>query len=162
MKPAIQPKGSTVPCRIGAHRRGVRPSLRSQGFTLLETMVALVIFTGAAMALYGLFNTNLITLARAHDVSRQMPAVRHAIEYLSSINPREEDAGRLDMDGLNVVWTAKLLQPARQSQTVTGGRGYYEVGLYEVEFTMMSERGRSLGTWRMRVVGYEKVREPEL
>ena len=161
-QPAIQPKGSTAPGRIGAHRRGVRPSFRSQGFTLLETMVALVIFTGAAMALYGLFNTNLITLARAHDVSRQMPAVRHAIEYLSSINPREEDAGRLHMDGLNVVWTAKLLQPARQSQTVTGGRGYYEVGLYEVEFTMMSERGRSLGTWRIRVVGYEKVREPEL
>ena len=161
-QPAIQPKGSTAPGRIGAHRRGVRPSFRSQGFTLLETMVALVIFTGAAMALYGLFNTNLITLARAHDVSRQMPAVRHAIEYLSSINPREEDAGRLDLDGLNVVWTANLLQPARQSQTVTGGRGYYEVGLYEVEFMIMSERGRSLGTWQIRVVGYEKVREPEL
>ena len=129
------------------------------GFTLLETMVALVVFAGAAMALYALFNTNLIALARAHDVSRQMPAVRHAIEYLSSINPREEGDGTFEIDGIDVAWSANLLQPVRQSQSVTGGRGYFELGLYEVEF-MMSERGRPMGTWQMRIVGYEKVREP--
>ena len=133
---------------------------RSEGFTLLETMVALVIFTGAAMALYALFNTNLIALVRVHDVTRQVPAARYAIEHLSSINPREEGSGQIELDGLNVVWSARLLQPARESQTVTGGRGYYEIGLYEVEFSMI--RGeRSLGTWRMRVAGYEKVREPD-
>ena len=124
-------------------------------------MVALVIFAGAAMALYGLFNTNLISLARAHDVSRQTPAVRLAIEHLSSINPLEQGDGTIELDGLDVVWSATLLQPARQSQTVTGGRGYFEVGLYEIEFAV-NERGRSLGTWRMRAVGYRKVREPEL
>ena len=144
----------------GFARRG-RRVIRSQGFTLLETMVALVIFAAAAMALYGLFNTNLIALARAHDVSRQVPAVRHVIEHLSSINPREEDAGRIELDGLRVTWSSKLLEPVRQSQDLTGGLGYFEVGLYEVEFTL-HDAERSLGTWRMRVVGYEKVREPYL
>ena len=75
-------------------------------------MVALVIFTGAAMALFALFNTNLIALARVHDVTRQMPAARQAIEHLSSVNPREQDSGRIEIDGLDVVWTAKLLQPS--------------------------------------------------
>ena len=135
--------------------------LRSRGFTLLETMVALVIFAAAAMALYGLFNTNLIALARAHDVSRQVPALRHAIEHLSSINPREEGAGRIELDGVLVTWTSKLLEPARQSQSATGGMGYFEVGLYELELTMRAG-GRSLGTWRMRSVGYEKLRDPSL
>ena len=134
---------------------------RSRGFSLLETMVALVIFAAAAMALYGLFNTNLVALARAHDVSRQVPAVRHAIEHLSSINPREEGAGRLVLDGVQVAWSAKLLEPVRQSQSPTGGMGYFEVGLYELEFTMRAG-GRSLGTWRMRSVGYEKAREASL
>ena len=142
-------------------RKRLGHSRRQQGFTLLETMVALVIFTGAAMALYGLFNTNLIALVRVHDVSRQMPAVRHAIEYLSSINPRETDAGQFEFDGVKVAWSATLLQPVRQSQNVTGGRGYFEVGLYEIEF-VMSERGRPLGTYQMRVVGHKKVREPGL
>ena len=139
----------------------MRSTTRSQGFTLLETMVALVIFTGAAMAVYALFNTNLVALARAQDVSRQILAVRHSVEYLSSINPREEREGRIDLHGVDIVWASRLLQPVRQSQTATGGRGYYEIGLYEIEFAI-SDRGRSLGTWRIRAVGYEKVREAEL
>lgn len=143
-------------------RRRSGSGIRPNGFTLLETMVALVLFTGVAMALYGLVNTNLIALARAHDVSRQIPAVRHAVEYLSSINPREEDGGSFDLDGIDVAWSARLLQPVRQSQNTTGARGYFELGLYEVEFTV-SERGRPIGTWRLRLVGYEKVRrEPEV
>ena len=133
---------------------------RSAGFTLLETMVALVIFTGAAMALYSLYNTNLIALVRVHDVTRQIPAARHAIEYLSAINPREQESGRIEIHGLDVTWSSKLLQPVRDSRTVTGDRGYYEVGLYEVEFAMRDGE-RSLGTWRLRVPGYEKVREPD-
>ena len=131
------------------------------GFTLLETMVALVIFSAAALAMYGLFNTNLIALARAHDISRQLPVIHQALEHLSSINPRKTGDGRIELDGLNVVWSAKLVEPVRESQTLTGGRGFFEVGLYEIEFTV-SEQGRILGTWRVRSVGYEKVREPEI
>ena len=140
---------------------GTAAARRSAGFTLLETMVALVIFTGAAMALYSLYNTNLVALVRVHDVTRQIPAARHAIEYLSAINPREQESGRIEIHGLDVAWSSKLLQPVRDSQTLTGGRGYYEVGLYEVEFAMRDGE-RSLGTWRLRVPGYEKVREPDL
>ena len=58
-----------------------------------------------------------------------------------------------------MLWSARLLEPPRQSQTVTGERGYFEIGLYEVEFELR-DAGRSLGTWRMRVPGYERVREP--
>ena len=124
-------------------------------------MVALVIFTGGALALYALFHSNLIALGRAQDVSRQVPAVHRAIEYLSVVNPMEEGSGRVELDGLDLEWTANLVEPVRQSQTATGGMGYFEVGLYEVEFAL-SDGERSLGTWRLRVPGYEKVREPDL
>ena len=120
-------------------------------------MVALVIFAAGAMALYGLFNTNLIALARAHDVSRQVPAVRQAIEHLASINPREEGVGRIELDGVQVAWTAELVEPVRQSQNAIGGIGNFEVGLYEIAFTL-SDGERSLGAWRLRAVGYERVR----
>lgn len=139
-------------------RRPPASGRRTEGFGLLEAMVALVIFTGAAMALYGLFNTDLIALARAQDASRRVAAARQAIEYLSSINPRKEGAGSFEVDGLDVVWTAKLLQPVRQSQTITGAQGLFELGLYEIEFAM-SERERPMGSWRFRRVGHEKVRE---
>ena len=132
---------------------------RSAGFTLLETMVAMVVFAGAATALYALFNTNLTALGRVHDASRQMTAARHAMEHLAGINPRETSAGRIKLDGMDVLWSARLLEPPRQSQTATGERGYFEIGLYEVEFELL-DAGRPLGAWRLRVPGYEKVREP--
>ena len=119
----------------------------------------MVVFAGAAMALYALFNTNLTALGRVHDASRQMTAARHAIEHLAGINPREASTGRVELDGIDMLWSARLLEPPRQSQTVTGERGYFEIGLYEVEFELR-DAGRSLGTWHIRFPGYEKVREP--
>lgn len=138
-------------------RRGTTAS--PAGFALLEAVVALAVFAGAAMALYSLFNTNLVALFRAGDVTRQMSAARHAVQHLSSIDPRDEGTGRIRFDGLDVDWSARLLQPVRQSQTAIGNRGYFEVGLYEVEFAL-SDRGRPLGVWRLRVPGWEKVRGP--
>ena len=84
---------------------------RSAGFTLLETMVAMVVFAGAAMALYALFNTNLMALGRVHDASRQMTAARHAVEHLAGINPRETGTGRVELDGIDMTWSARLLEP---------------------------------------------------
>ena len=138
-----------------------RFATRALGFTLLETMVALAILAGVAMAFYGLFNTNLAALARSHDVSRQALTVRAAVEHLASINPHEDGDGSISLHGLDISWTSRLLHPVRQSQTATGGRGYHEVGLYEIELAV-SDAGRSLGAWRIRAVGYEKVREAAL
>ena len=111
------------------------------------------------MALYGLFNTNLITLTRVQDISRQAPAVHHAIERLSALNLRGEAAGEFDFNEFDILWSARLVEPYRQGQNVQGYIGYFQLGLYQVDFEVR-ERERSLGTYQMRLVGYEKVREP--
>ena len=134
-------------------RRGQR------GFTLLEAVVALAIFATAGMALYSLFNTNLIALVRVQDVSRQMPVVRHAMESLSSINPTLQQAGELTFDGFDIRWQATLTEPVRQGQNAFGMGGNYDVGLYDVRFDVR-EGDRAVGNWRLRVVGYENVRGP--
>ena len=128
------------------------------GFTLLETIVAFVIYASAGMALYGLFNTNLITLTRVQDVSRQTLVVEHAIENLSSMNLQQEVAGQMQINEFTIPWTARLVQPHRQGQNVQGFRGYFQIGLYQIDFEVR-DRQRSLGAYQLRVVGYEKVRE---
>ena len=138
--------------------RASRFAANQAGFTLLETIVALVIFAGAGMALYGLFNTNLITLTRVQDVSKQMIVVQHAVERLSSMNLQGEAAGQIEIDEFDVIWSARLVEPYRQGQSVQGYLGYFQVGLYRVDFEVR-DRLRSLGTYQLRMVGYEKVRE---
>ena len=130
-----------------------------RGFTLLEMVVALLIFAAAGMALYGLLNTNLITLTRAQDVLRQAPAVREAAERLATVNPWRQDEGRFEVDGFEVAWSARLVEPMRQGQTAFGALGPFNVGLYEIEFEMRQE-GRAIGTWHVRQVGYEDMRSP--
>ena len=127
------------------------------GFALLEAIVAIVLFAAAGMALYGLFNTNLISLLRVHDVSREAPVVRYAVERLQAVDPRRTEAGVFEVDGFGVTWTARPLEPPRQGQNGLGVLGDFEVGLYEIEF-QVADAGRPLGTWRLRHVGFEKVR----
>ena len=108
--------------------------------------------------MYGLFNTNLVTLQRVRDVTSHLPAAHRAVAHLSAVNPRRQEEGRLEFDDYAVVWSARPLEPVRQGQHASGRMGHYEIGLYRVEFTL-SERDRPVGTYRLRLIGYEKVRD---
>ena len=134
---------------------------------MLEAVVALAVFSAGAMALFGLFNTNLISLTRAHETMDQAPYVDYAIDYLSAVNPRLRPEGQVDLGGFDVTWTATLVEPVRQSQNGNGFMGNFEVGLYEVAFEVrvlelgdggLAARATSLGVYRLRLVGFEKVR----
>ncbi len=151
---------SASPLRLRADRRR---SLRSQrGFSLLEAIVALVVFSGVGVSLYALLNTNMIQMHRAKDAAHQESAVYRAFDYLHAINPRMQPQGQADIGGGYLVkWDAELMEPARQSQGTQGGKGLYEVGLYEVDLDLMrtdESVERQVGRYRLRLVGYEKVR----
>ena len=134
--------------------------MRSAGFTLLETVVALALFAIAGMALYGLLSTNLITLARAQEIMREAPVARQAMERLAVVNPMAEAEGAFALDdGVDVVWKASLVEPARNAQTAFGIPAPFRVGLYEIELELRRE-GRGVGVWRLRQVGYEDLRGP--
>ena len=137
-----------------------RPIPQIAGFTLLETAVSLAIFAAGGMALYGLFNTNLVGIGKAAEVSRREPAVLAAVEHLASINIREQPIGQLEIDGFEITWSSSLVEPVRQGQTVEGFRGSFEIGLYEVDIEL-SRNGRPDSTHRVRLAGYRKVREFE-
>ena len=130
------------------------------GFTLLEAIVALAIFAAGSMALYSLFNTNLVGLGKAADVSRREPAVLAAVEHLSSINIREQPAGLLRINGFDIAWSSSLVEPVRQGQSAAGFLGAFEVGLYDVRIEL-SRNGRPEDTYRLRLAGYEKVRQSD-
>ena len=129
----------------------------SAGFTLLEAIVALTIFSAGALTLYGLFNTNLVALQRVRDVTSHLPAAHRAVTHLSAIDPRHQPEGQLEFDDYVVAWSARLLEPVRQGQNAFGRMGHYEIGLYRIDFTL-SEHGRPVGRYRLRLTGAEKVR----
>ena len=128
------------------------------GFTLLEAVVALAIFAAGAMALYGLYGTNLIGLARAHDIAEQLPIVEQAVERLALIDPRQQAEGTFAVGAAQVAWTAALVEPPRQSQSGSGYVGAFEIGLYQIDFDIVEDE-RVLGSWQVRLANHERLRD---
>lgn len=145
--------------RVSPRSRSERKSAAgtTAGFSLLETMVALAIFAAGAMSLFGLFNTNLIALGRVQATTEHLPVARNAIEILSTVNPWHQNEGQFEVDGYQVLWTASLIEPVRHGQTNAGMMSGFDFGLYEIEFFIADDE-RRLGSWRMRSVGYERLR----
>lgn len=133
----------------------------NSGFTLLETIVALVIFSTSGMALYSLVNTNLVTLTRVQSVSQQVPVVENAIEILSMMNLQEEQNGEFDINGYDIFWQAQLLEPYRMAQNQAGYEGYHKIGLYRVNFQVQDGR-KLIGEYKLRLVGHTLVGGPSL
>lgn len=113
------------------------------------------------MALYSLFNSNLVGLGKAAEVSRREPAVLAAVEHLASINIREEPVGQLAIGEFDIAWSSSLVEPVRQGQSVAGFLGNFEIGLYDVDIEL-SRNGNPDMTYRVRLAGHRQVRQSEL
>ena len=142
--------GEMTVMRSASAKRG---HARRGGFSLLETVVAMAVFAAAGSALFALFNTNLIALARVENTSAQISAVRSALAVLSAVNPAERQVGRFEVGDHNVTWRAALVEPARPGNQIAGVPAMYQLGLYEIVFDV-KHGARTLGTWRVRQVGY--------
>ena len=139
---------------LGARRR------LSGGFTLLEAIVALVVFSMGALALYGWLSSNMISLQRVRDRQQVEAAMHSALDMIRRGNPMEAANGSRDLNGLKVTWISKLLEPARPNVDQAGTPAIFLVGLYETE-VRISRDGHTLGEFHVRQVGWKQVRQAD-
>lgn len=132
---------------------------RERGFTLLEAMVALVIFSLAAMGIYGWVNANLISLNRLADLAANEQVLNSAVERLRIVNMSEETEGAFNVDEYNVQWRADLVEPWHNGVTAAGAITIYDLALYEVKLVFVKD-GRERGHFSYRNTVYKQVRQP--
>lgn len=133
----------------------------ARGFTLIEAMVALVIFSMAAMGIYSWINTNLISLNRVAVVAESEFVVDSAIERLKLVDLRSETEGSFDVAGYLVQWRAELVEPWRQGKTQQGGLGIYDFGLYDIHLELLKD-GLPQSSFQYRHTAWFKARELNL
>lgn len=133
----------------------------ASGFTLLEAIVALVIFSMGAFALYGWLSTNIITLERIRDRQEIEAAMHSALDMVRRTNPMEIPAGQRNAGNLMVIWTSAPLEPPKPNVDQSGSPGIFSVGLYEATVRVLRD-GKELQVFKVRQVGWKQVRDAGL
>jgi len=134
---------------------------RQHGFTLLEAIIALVIFSMGAFALYGWLSTNLHTLARV-DAGRETLALQQAaLDVVRTLNPMATPSGRREIADAVIEWDSELVEPARRGRSQVGGETLFELGLYQLDVRVL-QGGHEVAQFPVRQVGYRQVATLEL
>ena len=133
---------------------------RMAGFTLLEAIVAMVVFTMGAFALYGWLSTNVITLNRIRERQQIEIATHSALDLIRRSNPMQAPEGQRSVGELTVTWIARPVEPARAGSSQTGEPTLFMVGLYDMDVRVM-RGGRELHAFQVRQVGWKQLYTPE-
>ena len=142
-------------------RRPAPPPGRMHGFTLLEAIVALVVFTMGAFALYGWLASNTITLQRIRERQQIEAATHSALDLVRRSNPMEAPEGQRKIGDLMVTWTARLVEPARRGSSQQGSPTLFAVGLYDLDVRVLRD-GRELRAFHVRQIGWKQLYSSEL
>lgn len=131
------------------------------GFTLLEAIVAMVVFSMGAIALYAWLGANLLTLQRVAERRESVALVAAALDAVRRINPMETPRGRRDFGGIEVAWEAEPVEPARNAVTQIGQPSLFSVGLYTLQVRVLRD-GKEIEQFEVRQLGHRQVRQMEI
>ncbi len=129
------------------------------GFTLLEAIVSIALFSIVGTALLGWVNSNLFSIGRIEAAQLKTQQVANALSLVKTINPMTEPNGEISVADLTVQWDASLREPERDGVNRFGTPGLYRVGLYDMQVTL-SYRGEYVSDFDVRQIGYRQVRQP--
>lgn len=129
---------------------------RQTGFSLLEAIVALVIFSMVAMTLYGWQSVNLHTLQRAEAHARENEVSRSALSLLAQVNPMLTPTGERPLGPLKVQWKAQLMQPVKPGVSALGIPDLFQLGLYRMDVRIL-DGARLVTEFHVRQVGFKQI-----
>ncbi len=120
---------------------------------MLEAVVAMVLISGVGYALFGWINSNIMTLNSIHEANARAEATQNILEYMDSVNPMLKPEGTVSLGQYKIRWESK------HETLIQDGTGLYQLALYDTLVKVENGQVRPWFDFRLRKVGYKKVRE---
>ena len=129
---------------------------RQAGFGLLEAIVALTLFAGAGMALFGWINANIARAAQLQERSESAQAQLLVLAWVQALNPAQQPSGSADLGpGVQIRWSSQQTSPRQQAAPPPGGTSSpFELAMFEVQVTLEQANApyalslQRMGVWR--------------
>ena len=129
------------------------------GFTLLEAIVALVIFASVGSALYAWITVSLNGITRVEASRQRDEAIQAGLAMIEHVNPMAQPQGSLSAGHYMVSWTSEPIKSPRDGLTPAGQVSLYRVGLWRVQVTV--EGSKEPVRFTTRKAGWQQSRVPE-
>lgn len=139
------------------HRPVGRPTplKRSHGFSLIEVLAAMVIFSTGAVVLFDWINQTAVRLGRLSQEQHRLFGDLIGLEYARTLNPMLSPTGEIVIDEVRINWQSA---PVGEEIPVRAGvaDGRYMVQLYKVELSTQAPKASTssqslyLTGWRER------------
>ena len=131
----------------------------AEGFTLIETIVALVILSTAVVVFYNFLSTALNSANRVEAASIAYDRHMNALALASSFNPMDLPQGVLDLGTYHIQWSAQLLGNVRQSSRYPAGTGIFKIALYRITLTFPDDN--QIAPITVTRLGYHRDNVPD-
>ena len=128
---------------------------QSRGFSLIEVLAAMVIFSAGAVILFGWIAQTADRLGRLDAEQTTLFGQLTGLEFIRTLNPMQRPSGETLIDGIRIRWQS---EPIGDDAAVVdgGGEGNYRVQLYRVRVSTVAAQGQEaeqsiyLAGWRER------------
>lgn len=132
---------------------------RQRGFSLLEMIAALTILAIGSGVLFSWLGQTTAQLTRFQQQEKASLARLQAIDFLSAQNPALVPEGRQSFDGFSMHWKSEPVTEVRESLAPAGGRGLYQMSLYQVQVSIFDQSAQAWFQFPLKLVGYKQVRQ---
>lgn len=130
---------------------------KSDGFSVLEALVAMFILASVGTLTMQLFQSQIDSLTRLQqkdDIHLVSLSARELIEYHISKGRRE---GQLTIGDFAVDWQADANGSSVRSKTTEGRVGAFNITLFEVSMSVSHARLGFAQRLNTKIVGFEKI-----
>lgn len=134
---------------------------RQAGFTLLEAIVALVIFGVGAMSLYAWLGVSLEALQATSRAQDRVLATTSALEVIRNINPMLQESGDIEIGGRRYAWNARPIDGPKPAVTQLGAPTVFQVALFDVDVVVTDADGKETQRLTVRQLGHRQLRPLE-
>lgn len=130
----------------------------SKGISLLEVIAALVVLSMGATVAFGWFSQSANTINRLKQEEIYLLVHADVIEYVRTINPLLNLKGSSEIQNYKVTWSSTPIAPVQTVLNNRGGKGKYEVCLFDVDVDIQSlENEEQVYNFSLQLPGYKLI-----